>query len=71
MRAQSIRLCYYTKNSKEMKESYGYQIVNHEHFFDPSRKGTNMVKRFCTMSDMQDSFTINMVKGPGIKQYLG
>lgn len=54
-----------------MKDSYGYQIVNHEHFFVPGRKniGGN-VRKYCTSSEHQDSFTINMVKGPGIKQYL-
>ncbi|KRX03758.1 hypothetical protein PPERSA_04266 [Pseudocohnilembus persalinus] len=70
MKAQSLRICYFTKNSNIQKQSYAYKITNKQHFFDPTTKlNQNLVYKFCTSSKEQDSFIINPIKGVSLKPY--
>mmetsp|Transcript_23354 Transcript_23354/g.20274 ORF Transcript_23354/g.20274 Transcript_23354/m.20274 type:complete len:107 (+) Transcript_23354:594-914(+) len=67
--ATVFRFCYFTKNSKDKKASFGYRIKNHVSIFDTSTK-ISLINKTTINTEKNNSFDINLVTGDGLKQYI-
>jgi hypothetical protein len=72
MRGNIMRLCYFTKNSKDQKANYGYHILNKDSIFvkDP-KKSISLANKCCINTDKDRYFTfkLEMVKGAGLREF--
>ncbi|KAM3136909.1 hypothetical protein pb186bvf_010994 [Paramecium bursaria] len=68
LKATILRLVYYTKNSKTSIANFGYRIMNLLDEFDPNPK-KSVTNKSCLNTEQLGSFTIQLVKGVGLKDY--
>lgn len=68
MRATILRLVFHTKNSDTNVANYAYRIMNHRNIFDPDQK-KSLTNKTTINTEEQHSFSIQLVKGAGLKEY--
>ena len=68
MRAQSIRVVYYTKHSKESKGSFAYIMRNKLEIFDPNPK-ISITRKTSIISESRDSFDVSKCGGQQLQKY--
>ena len=68
MRATILRIVFHTKNSETNVANYAYRIMNHRNIFDPDQK-KSLTNKTTINTEEQHSFSIQLVKGAGLKEY--